>query len=149
SEFSRLKKASEFESVASRENSSKLILSRPTKLQQEGAAKYLKVVCQNGKLGIQNLKCFLLVDSAVKGYAVAPSEQAQTAAIEGRLMLPYKEVPCKNKIIVENAKDFTVRFLKILDQQSLANNLMNNNKRKILKLSFLVLLEDLSKDTTI
>jgi hypothetical protein len=146
SQFKKIRSVTDFEDVYAREGMTKLILARPSKLQEE--EKYLKIVCQNGKLGIQNLKCFLMVDSAIKGYAVPPSDQNQLAGTKKRMEIPYKEVSCRNKIILDLAKDFTNRFLKILESNNNNNSSssLGMNKRKIQKLSFLVLLEDLSKD---
>jgi hypothetical protein len=146
SQFKKIRSVTDFEDVYAREGMTKLILARPSKLQEE--EKYLKIVCQNGKLGIQNLKCFLMVDSAIKGYAVTPSDQIQSVGAKKRMEIPYKEVSCRNKIILDLAKEFTNRFLKILESNNTNNssNSLGMNKRKILKLSFLVLLEDLSKD---
>jgi hypothetical protein len=136
--FTKLNKFADFQRQLENEKSAKIILSRPPRLQNE--EKYLKIVCVNGKIAIQNLKCFLLVDSSIKGYAVAPSEGNQSKKNE-RLQLPFKEVPCRNKIILEIAKDYSSRLLRILEF-----NALTGLKRKIQKIAFHVLLEDLSKE---
>jgi hypothetical protein len=144
--FLRIDNSSGFEELLHQQSRTKVILSRPSKIQQNG--KYLRIIChKSGKITIKNIKCFLLVESSLSGYAskassslisLASSSQDENSDKRKRIKMPYQEVSCRNNVIIELAKEFSLQLMKLLEGKEL--NLIE-------KLSMVVILEDLTKES--
>jgi len=84
----------DFTAFLQREERLKIFLSPPasflSSVVNDSNQRYLKVECLQGKIGLDNVKCFLLADSSLSGYAMPPSSSSSSSTTSS-----YKELPCR------------------------------------------------------
>lgn len=94
--------------------------------------RYLKVECLQGKIGLDNVKCFLLADSSLSGYAMPPSSSSSSSTPSS-----YKELPCRNKSVIALVREFCESLVKMLSRGA-------EDSLRIRKFSMIILLQNFS-----
>lgn len=128
----KVEKVEDFTAFMQREERLKIFLSPPASssnsVVSDSNQRYLKVECVQGNIGLDNVKCFLLADSSLSGYAMPPSLSSSTTS-------SYKELPCRNKSVIALVREFCERLVKILSRGA-------EDSLRIRKFSMIILLQN-------